>query len=497
MSKKETVLNLEAYILPDFNPANDKHLAISIDNELISEFNISTTTNTLRINAELIFIDNDQGKIMPYIMHKFPPLIKIFVNEYEVEENSLKFLDSVVEQIFMIDNIDFENINFAGSNKAYAIKLKLVSTHSLAFETRPTNYSNHDTKWKFLNLENDIAAILNRYISLTGKTIKYNGGSSGILGIPISNIKRRFASGKSERPLTSLLKVIKQSYMPAINEKLISETFDKELANLISNKLIGFSIDKEDSNINFYRLDADETYSVPIIPNERLNKILPLRFEKSHINEPISISLHKNNSNIKMLSNIGINHKHIYFDNQRIMIKTFPNILDRKNLTSLYEETDIIEQVEKYILAKELPAIKLPKKPISSQLYNNNLLKGYLFKETFSGMNTYQENPYDIMLDEIFKNNSIYLSLENMLGHKPGQVVHLAVQELTGNDPILNYNLNLAFAGAWKILSSRWIFKKVEEDKNIKFSEVLQLGRFSKLIGDEKFINDKTELSKV
>ena len=501
--KESKYIIIQAFLLPDYDPSEKKHFSMPIPIGAVIDFSMSGQTNKMFLTGSLSFVDLDQSIIMPYLMHKFPPLVWLLVEEVNSEAKGGKN-KRVVDKIFFINNIKLTNTPMNDSYKSYRIDLQLITYHTLRFATRGnSSYSNHSVNWSDLDIGADIRAICKPYTDNTGAKVKFIN-SDEVFGKQFHQLKRRYATASTETANTSLLNIVRQAYAPAVSERALSDEYADSVGNIIANRVVGFTVDMDNDSPTFFRLTADEEYSIPIKETDWTKKYISLRFEPSSLNAPISISLAPNSSYMSLITDLGINRSHVKYDadTNRVSLKLYPNVFNTAATAPFIGDGEILDKVIKAAIKKNdvldssnLGQSKIaPAMPTPKTLYDGVLLNKYFSPSSYAGLNCQGRNYYDALLHELTVNNVIYLTLDNATGHKVGQMVHLVVDEILGNDPNLNYNLNLAFAGAWKIIAVQWNFSNQDGDNGVRMTEVLGLTRCSKLEGDRSRLEPITYL---
>lgn len=478
-------LKIFGYVLPEYIATNNKHKAIAIPDGAILNFTTTVTTNKLVIDATITFNDVGHNVLIPYMSQKYPPVLLIRLSEVVKDETTKTYYikRDIFNQLFLINNIMFKT----SVNRTYVFDVKLVSIHAASFD-KNVSYSNHNINWYDLNFHNDINAVFKPYTTASGCLPRFKQ-SLDVFGHNLDQLKRRYATANNTTISNAVAEMIRQIYEPAINENLISvDSFDEAKAQITANKLVGYSIDIENNEPYFFRFNTNPSYSLEYTNNNKYCKqIIPLQFIGNPATDGLgtTIAMSPNSAYVSLLQDFSLNRKYVYYDQQlnRLLISTQPNDFDKITKTHLFEENTVLSDArDLYVKSNSsiTPEVA-PMEPVDINKYNTNVLQGFIQHNNYYGCNTEFTNKhlYDILLNETLVNNVIYLNIPNSVGHKVGQVVDLIVNELSENNAELNYNLNLAFSGKWKIVTSHWVFDMT--GPTIKYSETLSLTRFNAL----------------
>lgn len=450
-------LQIFSYILPDYNPADKKHKAINIPNTAISYCSITTSTNNLLVSAKIVFTDLYYNIIVPYLSHKYPPMVLLNLAEVlrDADANTTVIVKDVFKQAFLIDNIQFKS----STNRTYVAELRLVSAHATMFKMF-SSYSNNNIKWSDLNICDDINGIFKAYTNATGCKPRFELRDD-VFGVKPMQLKRRYVTSTNTSVTDAVLDVIGQVYEPAANERLISDTYTRTEGDVIANRLVGYTIDVDNNSPCFFRLNTDTDYSVELNETKYTKRLIPIRFngETTADNQGATIAIPPTSSYMSLIEDFCINERFVYYDQHQniVVVKTMPNEFATTCDTYFHEDTNILSDAKDlYVKSSSSPMPNIPPTmPISKAQYDVDVLNSYIQRYDYSGCNT-TDNKYQKLMNEMLNNNIIYLNITNSIGHKVGQVVDLIVQEFNQNNAEHNYNLNLAFSGKWKIVACNW-----------------------------------------
>lgn len=485
MSNKDTFLKLYGYILPDYNPDDKRHKTIAIPSTAISHIILTTMTNSLTISATLTFSDIAYSTIIPYISHKYPPVILLHVTEEALPDPNKPpvLVKYYINQLFFINNIEF----ISTTNRMYLVKLQLISAHAAAF-TKICSYSNNNVNWSKLNVIDDINGIFKKYSDATGCAPRFEL-TDDVFGVAPSTLKRRYVTAANIPVKDAILDVVRQLYYPANRENLISEEYTKESGDTVATRLVGYTIDLDNNSPCFFRLNTDAKYSIPVKETKFTKKNVSIRFngETSVDNLGATVAMPVNSSYMTLMQNFTLNKRFIYFDQVKnaMLVNSVTNDFETVAKSYLYEDTGILsDSKDFYVKSNSTPMpTKAPSMPVDKLKYNAEALKGYIQYVDYDGLNT-ECSRYDDLINETLTNNVIYLNMTNSIGHKVGQTIDLIVNEMGSNNAELNYNLNLAFSGKWKIVASNWEF--INTGAIMQCNETLSLTRCKTIVSTIK-----------
>ena len=480
MAINNTFLKLFGYILPNADYTDDAwsqldSQQIPIPDVALLNFSVTTTTNNLITTAKLTFTDVAHNLLIPYMADKYPPMIAIDVAEVVKDEqtNTISIVQYLFQQTFLIDNITFKS----STNRVYVFDVKLVSLSALVFNKTAT-YSNNTLLWSALNLHTDLKALLSP--SNAGYDIDL---PDDVFGVSIDKLKRRYATSTNTMLKDAVNDVIRQAYEPAADESLISRgSYNKKEGDTIASKLVGYTVDNENSSICFFRMNTDPRYSVKVKESNKytVQEPIALRFngEPTVDNQGATIALPPNSSYMTLMQNFSA-IKHYAFFNQfgnELDINSIDNEFNRITQSYFLEDGSVLSKLkELYVKSgcNPLPRIP-PPMPTEKSKYDIKNLSKHIRQEMYAGCNS-TVSLYETLMHEILLNNIVYLNIPNSTGHKVGQIVDLIVNELNENNAVLNYNLNLAFSGKWKVVTSNWSYDNT--GPSLQYSETLSLTR--------------------
>ena len=480
MASNNTFLKLFGYILPNVDYTGDAwsqldSQQIPIPDVALLNFSVTTTTNNLITTAKLTFTDVAHNLLIPYMADKYPPMIAIDVAEVVKDEqtNSISIVQYLFQQTFLIDNITFKS----STNRVYVFDVKLVSLSALVFNKTAT-YSNNTLLWSSLNLHTDLKGLLSP--SNTGYDIDLR---DDVFGVSIDKLKRRYATSTNTLLKDAVNDVIRQAYEPASDESLISRgSYNKKEGDTIASRLVGYTVDNENSSICFFRMNTDPRYSVKVKESNKytVQEPIALRFngETTVDNQGATIALPPNSSYMTLMQNFSA-IKHYAFFNQfgnELDINSIDNEFNRITQSYFLEDESVLSKLkELYVKSSCNPPPRIPPPmPTEKSKYDIKNLSKHIQQEMYAGCNS-TVSLYETLMHEVLLNNVVYLNIPNSTGHKVGQIVDLIVNEMNENNAVLNYNLNLAFSGKWKVVTSNWSYDNT--GPVLQYNETLSLTR--------------------
>lgn len=479
MPDKKPLLQLQCYMLPHFKAAETHHKAIPVAMSNIRRVDFSMSVNSLVVNAKMTLIDMTNEILIGQLMQKDTPLMLLKLVEVDSSGNELIVVNDVISELFAIRNIKFTNT----ANRVYAAILDLVSTHFI-YTDEICAYSNHDELYANLDILQDINAIMSKYSSVTGAGVNCHK-SDDVFGSTPGTIKRRCCASVNDTVSDMMFKTLERAYEPAHDESIVSDMADAN--NRVASKLVGYTVNIDTNNIDLFRLNTDDAYSVELIENDYTRQSIPLRFSGTvDYGQCATIALPMSSEYTSLMQHFGINGYHIYYDQSlgRVIASTAPNKFAANSVAYLGETTSVLPDdmsIFTTSTTKIKPAIP-PEIPIEYHKYAIDDVREYLKTKEYSGINT-NHSTYAKHLKEIVDNNMIYLNVTRSFGHKVGQSIELYVEEFGDeNNAAYNYELNLAFAGKWKILKAGWHF--INDGLLLQCSETLGITRFNSLKGD-------------